>query len=122
MTLVNSVLDGISTYLMSLTPIPASVEKKIDKIRKKFLWEGDTKRRKYHLVKWSIVTKHKKEGGLGVRNLRAHNQSLLCKWLWRLNDGIKAPWKAVVEVIYGKEGFFAPKKVKTPYGVAVWHN
>lgn len=31
LTLVNSVLDGIPTYLMSLIPIPASVEKKIDK-------------------------------------------------------------------------------------------
>lgn len=69
LTLVNSVLDGIPTYLMSLIPMPASLEKNIDKIRRQFLWEGNVEKRKFHLVKWSIVTKHKKEEGLGVRNL-----------------------------------------------------
>lgn len=78
LTLVNSVLDGITTYLMSLIPMPARVEKNIDKIRRQFLREGNAERRNFHLVKWSIVTKHKKEGDLGVRNLRAHYQNLLC--------------------------------------------
>lgn len=34
-----------------------------------------------------MVTNDKKEGGLGVKNLRLHNKSLLFKWLWRYNKG-----------------------------------
>lgn len=37
LTSVNNVLAGISTYSMSLVPIPASEEKKPDKIRRQFL-------------------------------------------------------------------------------------
>lgn len=47
------------------------------------------------------MTKNQKDGG--------YDQSLLCKWLWRLNDGKKLSgkqcrgdkWKRV-EVIYGR--------------------
>lgn len=31
------------------------------------------------------VTNEKKGGGLGVRNLKLHNKSLLLEWLWRYN-------------------------------------
>ncbi|MCH80892.1 putative non-LTR retroelement reverse transcriptase [Trifolium medium] len=40
-------------------------------------------------VKWEEVTKPRSEGGLGVRDLRRVNASLLAKWRWRLlsNEG-----------------------------------
>lgn len=77
--LINSVLDGIPTYLMSLFPIPGSVEKKLNSMRSKFLWEGNSEKKKVHLVKWQEVIKDREVGGLGVKNLKIHNKSLLCK-------------------------------------------
>lgn len=49
------VLDGIPTYVMSLLPIPASVERRINRVRNRFLWEGNPKKRRMHLVKWNDV-------------------------------------------------------------------
>jgi hypothetical protein len=38
---------------------------------------------KMHLVKWDKVCSPIVEGGLGIRNIRRFNQTLLGKWLWR---------------------------------------
>lgn len=39
-TLINSVLDSMPTYLMSLFPIHAKVVKKLDRLRRNFIWKG----------------------------------------------------------------------------------
>lgn len=80
--MVNSALDGIPTYLMSLIPVPSEVGKKINKLRRDFIWEGNAENRKIHLVNWEKITRCKEEGeggGLGVRDLKVHNKSLSCK-------------------------------------------
>jgi hypothetical protein len=48
--------------------LPKTVVKKIDIVRKRFFWQGGANKRKYHLVKWAVITKPKK-GGLGVKDL-----------------------------------------------------
>jgi len=49
-----------------------------------------------------LVCKPKRDGGLGVRDVRAVNLSLLAKWKWRLlNDG-EALWKEVLLEKYGR--------------------
>ncbi|WMV44670.1 hypothetical protein MTR67_038055 [Solanum verrucosum] len=84
-TLINSVLDAMPTYMMSLFPIHGKIIKKLDAIRRNFLWQGNGEgEKKHHLVKWEVVITSKKEGGLGIKNLKAQNKSLLLKWLWRL--------------------------------------
>jgi len=40
--------------------------------------------KKYHLVKWDIINKSKKYGGLGIKNIQIMNISLLSKWWWKL--------------------------------------
>ncbi|XP_028080976.1 uncharacterized protein LOC114282492 [Camellia sinensis] len=49
--------------------LPRSVAKEIDKIQVAFLWGDSAVKRKVHLVKWKDLTKDKKHGGLGIRNL-----------------------------------------------------
>lgn len=66
---MSSVLDGIPTYFMFLFPMPAEVQKKLDKIRRDFHWEGgNSKDHKFHLVNWSKVTTPKQFGGLGIKD------------------------------------------------------
>uniref|UniRef100_A0A0V0HAQ8 Putative ovule protein n=1 Tax=Solanum chacoense TaxID=4108 RepID=A0A0V0HAQ8_SOLCH len=38
----------------------------------------------YHLVKWDTLILAKKNGRLGIRNLRKQSNSLTMEWLWRL--------------------------------------
>lgn len=63
LTLTNSVLDSIPTYCMSLYPMPSSVLKQMDKLRRRFLWDGNSTTQKFSLVKWSKVTQPKIQGG-----------------------------------------------------------
>ena len=59
------------------------------------------KGKKYNLVKWETVCKSKKKGGLGVKNIRKMNISLLCKWWWKLEteEGL---WQNIVKAKYIK--------------------
>jgi hypothetical protein len=59
--LLNSCLSSTPTYAMSMYLLPSTVIEKIDKVRKRFFWQGGGTKRKYHLVKWKIITKPKKQ-------------------------------------------------------------
>jgi hypothetical protein len=52
-------------------------------------------------VKWADICKPKKEGGLGIKDLRLMNMSLLAKW--RLLTDEDAVWTNVIKVKYGVE-------------------
>jgi hypothetical protein len=41
----------------------------------------------------------KKKGGLGIKDLRKMNISLLCKWWWRLEKG-EGLWHEIVKKKY----------------------
>jgi hypothetical protein len=89
-TLINSSLTSTFIYHMSMYLLPKTIVKSLDKQRRLFFWRGNSAKRKYHLVKWEIICKNKKKGGLGVKDIRKMNISLLTKWWWKLEyeDGI----------------------------------
>ena len=66
--MINSVLDSIPTYSMSLHLISSNALKQLDKTRRNFLGEGNNKSHKFHFVKWPIVLLPKKLGGLGIES------------------------------------------------------
>ncbi|KAF3625445.1 putative serine/threonine-protein kinase [Capsicum annuum] len=101
-TLINSVLDSLPTYVMSLFPVPSSVSKKLNRLRRDFLWKGNKEGGGFNLVKWEVTQLSKNQGGLSIRNLKLHNQCLLMKWLWRFN-GEASLWKEVISYKYGQE-------------------
>jgi hypothetical protein len=57
-------------------------------------------------VKWEDVCKSKNEGGLGVRDLRLVNISLLTKWRWKLLSNVNEVWKDVIVAKYGGDVIF----------------
>jgi hypothetical protein len=52
-------------------------------------------------VKWSKNCKEKKKGGLGVKDLRKLNISLMCKW-WRILEHETGLWQEIVRLKYTK--------------------
>ena len=78
-TLINSSLSSTFIYHMSMYLLPKTTSEALDKHRRRFLWQGNSLKKKYHLVKWNIVCKNKKKGGLGIKDIRKMNISLLCK-------------------------------------------
>lgn len=83
-TLLNACLSATPVYHLSMHRVPKTNLEKLDKIRRKFVWQGGSLKRKYHLVKWQLICKPKIRGGLGVKNLELFNISLLYKWWWKL--------------------------------------
>ncbi|KAG5616309.1 hypothetical protein H5410_016133 [Solanum commersonii] len=120
LTLINSVLDSIPTCCMSLFPIPSSILKKMDRLRRRFLWEGNILTHKYSLGKWQSVTQPKTQGGLGIRNLKLHNNILFMKWLWRYGQTGTGFWRDVIKAKYGIQDHWCPKESNEPHGVGVW--
>ena len=93
MTLIKSVLDALPTYMLCLFPLPKSIGKKLKKLRRIFLWQGNKEKQGYNLVKWEEVTMSKAQGGLGIKNLQ--------KWLWRLCCEDTALWRRFIVEKYG---------------------
>ena len=89
-TLINSSLSSSFIYHMSIYLLPKSVVNILDKQRRSFFWQGGGTKKKYHLVKWSVICLSKQKGGLGVKDIFKMNISLLSKWWWKLEkeDGL----------------------------------
>jgi hypothetical protein len=102
LVLINSVMNSIPIFYMSLMKMPVQVRKKVVRIQRDFLWGGVSGNKKLSWVKWKVVCREKGKGGLGVRDLEVVNTSLLLKWRWRLvsKDG-PALWKEVLVAKYG---------------------
>jgi hypothetical protein len=97
LTLINSTLSNISTYYLSLFPIPVRVASRLDKIQKDFLRGGIVDDAKFHLVNWNKICTPLHAGGLGVHNFIQFNRALLGKWLWRYGREREALWRLVID-------------------------
>jgi len=73
----------------------------LDYFWSRFFWQYDEHKKKYRLVKWSILCQPKEIGGLGIKNLDIQNRCLLSKWLFKLinEEGI---WQSLLRNKYLK--------------------
>jgi len=68
--LINSVLTAIPTYYLTVFRMQKWAIKRIDKLRRNFLWKGSTEANGGHcLVKWAKSMRPKRFGGLGILDL-----------------------------------------------------
>ena len=65
-TLIHSCLSHIPSYFLSLFRIPVSVAKRLEKLKRDFLWSGVGEGKKDHLLRWEVACKSKEQGGLGL--------------------------------------------------------
>ncbi|PNY13316.1 S-adenosylmethionine-dependent methyltransferase [Trifolium pratense] len=84
------------TLCIGEASMPVKVWKQVVRIQREFLWGGVKGGNKVNWVKWSVVCKEKEKGGLGVRDVRIVNLSLLAKWRWRLLLPGRSLWKEVL--------------------------
>jgi hypothetical protein len=97
-TLIEASLSNSFIYHMSTYLLPKTTTARLDKQRRTFLWQGGSQKRKYHLVRWDIINKSKKQGGLGIKNIQKMNISLLY-WWWKL-EAEKGMWQDIIKRKY----------------------
>ncbi|MCH95493.1 ribonuclease H protein [Trifolium medium] len=98
------------------------VWREVVKIQRNFLWGWLSNRRRICWVKWTDICRPKREGGLGIRDLRVMNTSLLAKWRWNLLMEGDEVWRRVVVVKYGDDvvGNACLDVEDFRYGASVW--
>ena len=55
--------------------LPVGVCNSIDKLLRTFLWYGTKEKQKVQTINWSIVTRSKNKGGLGIKIMQAMNKT-----------------------------------------------
>jgi hypothetical protein len=94
-----------------------NVREHIDKYRKNCLWRGsDESNRVNAKAAWTLVTKHKTEGGLGVLDLQTQNEALLLKNLYKFFNRCDIPWVQLVWEKYYSNGRLPNHTKKDPFG------
>ena len=100
-TLIDSSLTNAPIYQMSIYLLPKTVVNRLDKIRRTFFRQGGGTKKKYHLIRLTKIYKSKKKGGLGIKDIRKMNLSLLCKWFWKI-DNETGLWQEIIKFKYLK--------------------
>ena len=96
LTLVNSVLSSIPVYHMTSFPLSKWAVRRIDRIRRNFLWKGaDDARKGCCLVHWKKVSREKCLGGLGIKDLTCFNRALRLRWPWLQWTEQTRPWTGI---------------------------
>lgn len=93
--LSKSILKAIPIYPLSIMTTPKGIYSKIKEILWKLLWGGPKQEKKWPLVSWKELSKHKEEGGLEIEDPEILNQVLREKIWWRWMRGGRDIWKQI---------------------------
>ena len=66
-TLAKAVIEAVLIYLIMTTTTPKVCLNEINKIQRTFIWGDENGNRKYHVVRWDLVTSPKALDGLGIQ-------------------------------------------------------
>lgn len=87
--ITRNVIFWTSTFLL-----PKGCIKRIESLCSSFLWSGSVEGRANAKVSWTTVCLPKEEGGLGLRNFRIWNLTLLLRLAWLIFSGSSSLWVA----------------------------
>lgn len=96
-------ITGITTFWCSAFILPKACIKRINSLCGVFLWKRDIEEHHSARVSWEVVTRPKKEGGLGIKNLAIWNNACCLKLIWLLFFQTGSVWVAwfIEEILDG---------------------
>ncbi|GAU40629.1 hypothetical protein TSUD_190060 [Trifolium subterraneum] len=128
--MIKSVLQAISSYVMSMFILPTSLIDDIEKMINAFWWRSGTinnnnnNNKGIHWLAWERLACPKAHGGLGFRNFEAFNRAMVAKQAWNI---VQNPNLLVAKLI--KARYFPRSSLfETPLGYnssfawrSMWH-
>ena len=75
-----------------------------DTIIRNFVWRGDDRSHGLNLLSWDALTLPRQVGGLGLRDTRLANVSLIGKLIWKLLHENFRPWVSILQQKYIPNG------------------
>lgn len=119
-TLTKSVLQAMPTYTMQACIIHKGVCDDIDQICRGFIWGDEEGQRKVHSVSWNRICQPKKEGGLGLRNMRDLNTTFLMRASWKFVSPPDTLWQTILRGKYNTWKTDFPKIDTSKPGSNFW--
>lgn len=98
--LVKSVLSSLHIYHMSCFNLPQWVLKRIDKIRREFMWgrsSGD--KSSFSWINWISVCMPTGYGGMGVAFMQLRNIVMVFRLWWKLYEHANLLWADMVHAL-----------------------
>ncbi|XP_050222822.1 uncharacterized protein LOC126672915 [Mercurialis annua] len=115
-TLVNSVILSSLLHSFSIYKWPTSLIEHLEKCIRNFIWTGSIEKTKLVTVPWRICCRAVKDGGLGMKNLKAMNKAMLSKIAWDMISSDTFPLNILKSRFLTVSG--VPKKL--PIGSSFW--
>ena len=104
--LIKAVAQATPTYTMSCFKILDTLCQELNSMVRNFWWGQKENERKMAWVSWEKMCQRKAEGGLGFRDLKAFNLTLLAKQGWRIIQNPDSLFHSVLKAKYFKNSSF----------------
>lgn len=101
LTLANSVLQAIPTFIMQMFQVLQSRLKKMEVMTRRFVWGVlEDKQHHMYLKSWETLCQPKMRGSLGVRKMDDINKAFMMKLAWNVCVALEKTWVKLIKVMY----------------------
>jgi hypothetical protein len=117
--LIKYVMVSLPVYYMSIVILSTKNINELTTLQRKFFCGKLRSVRYLALISWDKICKPKDEGGIGVRDLKKMNQTLILKLVWQIASQDDKVWIGIMRAKYFSSGSLWETHDQTPSS-ALW--